>query len=109
MALTDRQIRVLKPWASRYLVSDGRGLSLDILPSAVMTWTYRYRHNGKQLKVTLGHYPDLSLKASRAMRDDLAAQVAQGKSPADEGKLARRGNPANPTVRNLASAIFASK
>ena len=78
MALTDTQIKALKPRASRYLVSDGRGLSLDILPSAVTTWTYRYRRNGKQLKVTLGRYPDLSLKAARAKRDDLAAQVAQG-------------------------------
>ena len=71
-----------------------------------MTWIYRYRHNGKQLKVTLGHYPDLSLKVSRAMRDDLAAQVAQGKSPADERKLARRGNPANPTVREFGERYF---
>jgi integrase len=71
-----------------------------------MTWTYRYRHNGKQLKVTLGHYPDLSLKAARAMRDDLAAKVAQGKSPAEERKLARRGNPANPTVREFGERYF---
>src|ERR1035437_7724891 len=101
MALTDTQIKALKPRASRYLVSDGRGLSLDILPSAVTTWTYRYRRNGKQLKVTLGRYPDLSLKAARAKRDDLAAQVAQGKSPAEEKKQARGGNPSNPTVREF--------
>ena len=43
MALTDTQIRALKPKASRYLTSDGRGLSLDVLPSAVTTWTHRYR------------------------------------------------------------------
>ncbi|MES2219417.1 MAG: integrase arm-type DNA-binding domain-containing protein [Acidobacteriota bacterium] len=106
MALTDMQIKALKPTASRYLVSDGRGLSLDILPSAVMTWTYRYRRNGKQLKVTLGRYPDLSLKAARVKRDDLAAQVAQGKSPAEEKKQARGGNPINPTVREFGKRYF---
>ena len=77
MALTDTQLKALKPRASRYLVSDGRGLSLDILPSSDTTWIYRYRRNGKQLEVTLGRYPDLSLKAARATRHDLAAQVAQ--------------------------------
>jgi len=51
-----------------------------------MTWSYRYRHNGKQLKMTLGRYPDLSLEAARVMRDDLATQVVQGKSPAEERK-----------------------
>jgi integrase len=106
MALTDTQIKALKPRASRYLVSDGRGLSLDILPSAVTTWTYRYRRDGKQLKVTLGRYPDLSLKAARAQRDDLAAQVAQGKSPAEEKKRARGGNPSNPTVREFGKRYF---
>jgi len=46
MALTDAQIKALKPKASRYLVSDGRGLSLDVLPSGKMSWLYRYRLNG---------------------------------------------------------------
>lgn len=106
MALTDTQIKALKPRASRYLVSDGRGLSLDILPSAVTTWTYRYRRDGRQLKVTLGRYPDLSLKAARAKRDDLAAQVAQGKSPAEEKKQAKGGNATNPTVREFGDRYF---
>ena len=55
----------LQPRAARYLVSDGRGLSLDVLPSGVKSWMYRYRHDGKPQKVTLGRYPDLTLKATR--------------------------------------------
>lgn len=46
MALTDTQIKALKPRASRYLVSDGRGLSMDVLPSGKMSWFFRYRLNG---------------------------------------------------------------
>jgi integrase len=34
MALTDTEIRALKPKVARYLQSDGRGLSLDVLPRA---------------------------------------------------------------------------
>jgi hypothetical protein len=41
MALTDAGIKALKPRAGRYMVSDGRGLSLDILPSGKMSWLYR--------------------------------------------------------------------
>jgi hypothetical protein len=47
MGMTDAQIKALQPRAARYLVSDGRGLSLDILPSGVKSWMYRYRHDGK--------------------------------------------------------------
>jgi hypothetical protein len=52
--LTDAKIRALKPAATRYLTTDGRGLSLDILPSGVTTWLFRYRLNGNQEKLTLG-------------------------------------------------------
>ena len=54
MALTDAQIKALKPEASRYLVSDGRGLSLDVLPSGKMSWLFRYRLNASYEKVILG-------------------------------------------------------
>jgi hypothetical protein len=47
MGMTDAQIKALQPRAARYLVSDGRGLSLDILPRGVKSWMYRYRHDAK--------------------------------------------------------------
>ena len=106
MALTDAQIKTLKPKASRYLVSDGRGLSLDVLPSGKLSWLYRYRLNASYEKVTLGRYPDLTLKAAREKRDDLAAQVANGKSPAQEIKKAKAGRASNPTVREFGERYF---
>jgi len=106
MALTDNQIKGFKPKAGRYLVTDGRGLSLDILPSGVMSWLYRYRLNGKYGKVALGHYPDLSLKDARGKRDELARKVAKGESPALEAKLARAAVALNPTVREFGERYY---
>jgi integrase len=106
MALTDAGIKALKPRAARYLVSDGRGLSLDVLPSGKMSWLYRYRLDGKYGKVNLGHYPDLTLKSARVERDRLAAQVVSGKSPALEAKQRRAGLAINPTVREFGERYF---
>ena len=106
MALTNAQIRGLKPKASRYLVSDGRGLSLDVLPSGKMSWLFRYRLNASYEKVVLGRYPDLTLKAARAKRDDLASQVAEGKSPAQDIKKAKAGTATVPTVREFGDRYF---
>jgi hypothetical protein len=64
-----------------------------------MSWLYRYRLSGKYEKVTLGGYPDQALKAARGGRDELAAQVASGKSPAFEVRQRRAGLETNPTVR----------
>ena len=89
MALTDTGIRALKPTKARYLVSDGRGLCLEVLPSGKLSWLFRYRFKGQPQKVSLGRYPDLSLKAARSERDKQATLVAGGRSPAEEKRLAK--------------------
>lgn len=106
MPLTDAKIKALKPKAARYLVSDGRGLSLDILPSGVMSWLFRYRRNGKQERVTLGQYPGMNLKLAREKRDEHAIEVATGESPAQKKKLERAGLATNPTVREFGDRYF---
>ena len=106
MALTDAKLKGLKPRESRFLLSDGHGLSVDITPAGAMTWLFRYRQAGKQHRVTLGRYPDLSLKAARDKRNLLASQVATGKSPAQELKVARSGRSMTPTVREFAERYY---
>jgi hypothetical protein len=72
-------IKRLKPKATSYLVSDGQGLGLEILPSGSRSWRYRYRFNGKLEKVSLGHYPAFNLQAARKKRDEYAEMLAHGK------------------------------
>ena len=89
MQLTDSAIKALKPREIRYYVSDGRGLYLEIFPTGRRSWRYRYRLNGKAEKVAIGKYPDLTLKAARQKRDELAAMVANDQSPASQKQLAK--------------------
>jgi hypothetical protein len=95
MPLTDTAIKALKPRAKRYSVTDEKGLVLEVFPTGGMLWHYRYRLNGKQERVTLGRYPDLSLKLARVLRGERATQVAFGKSPA---KLKRQAKAADATT-----------
>lgn len=106
MALTDAAIKALKPRGGRYMVSDGRGLSLDILPSGKMSWMYRYRLDRRQEKVSLGGYPDLTLRKAREKRDELAAQVAGGGSPALEARERHKGFSTSPTVRMFGERYY---
>jgi len=71
-----------------------------------MSWLYRYCLDGKYGRVTLGRYPDLSLKAARGRRDELAAQVSSGKSPALAAKERRAGLSTNPTVREFGERYY---
>jgi Arm DNA-binding domain len=104
--LTDTLIRALKPRQSRYLVTDGRGLCLEVLPSGKFSWLFRYRINGRPEKVSLGRYPDLSLKSARCERDKQATLLAGGRSPAEEKRLAKLALTRDCTVREFSERYY---
>ncbi|RIQ34685.1 site-specific integrase [Bordetella avium] len=101
MALTEAGIKALKPRDARYSVTDERGLIVEVFPTGGKLWHYRYRLNGKQHKVNLGRYPDMSLKLARSQRDVAAMQVSLGKSPAEEKKKSRAALSESTTVRDF--------
>ena len=69
MALTDNQIKSLKPKEKRYSKSDSGGLSIDVMPSGKKSWTLEYTKNGKRTRKKLGDYPLITLKEARALAD----------------------------------------
>jgi hypothetical protein len=106
--LTDNEIRRYDSPKNRsqkrLLLSDRGGLALDVLPSGVRSWVFRYRSKaGVRSKVTIARYPDLSLRAAREERDKLAVQVARGVSPAHEQRA--EGARARPRDRCYPRAI----
>jgi integrase len=106
MALTDTGIRALKPRKTRYIVTDGRGLCLEVLPTGRLSWLFRYRLEGKAEKVVIARYPDLSLKAARNERDSLAGLVSRGLSPAREKQLAKLAAASNSTMGEFAERYY---
>ena len=87
MPLTEVRIRHLKSRDGRYAVSDGRGLALEVMPTGVASWRYRYQFKGMTEKVSLGQYPLLSLKDARSTRDEFAMAVFKRESPARQKQL----------------------
>jgi integrase len=106
MPLTDTALRALKPAARTYTQSDGRGLYVEVLPTGGVIWRFRYRLGGKQEKLTLGKYPDLTLKAARGLRDEAAQKVALGVSPATEKQRSKRQQHEAVTVRDFGERYF---
>ena len=68
MALTELKIKNLKPRDKRYLVNDGQGLYIAVMPTGEKYWYYRTWGNGKERKRSLGRYPDISLKEARELK-----------------------------------------
>ena len=73
MALTDTQLKALKPKTRPVIVTGRDGLAVGVIPTGGGCWGCRDRLHGKQGKDTLGRYPDLALKAARRKLAELAA------------------------------------
>ncbi|MEM7665855.1 MAG: integrase arm-type DNA-binding domain-containing protein [Pseudomonadota bacterium] len=82
MALTDTAIRNAKPGEKPKKMFDERGLFLLVQPSGGKLWRLKYRYLGKEKKLSLGRYPDVSLKVARERRDEARTLLANGTDPA---------------------------
>ena len=89
MPLSDTSIRTAKPKSSTRRLFDERGLYLEIAPAGGKWWRFKYRFEGKEKRLSLGVYPDITLKMARERRDAARQQVATGVDPSASRKAKR--------------------
>ena len=77
-----------KPRQKAFVLTDGGGLLLEVVPSGKKTWRFKYHLNGKREKVTIGTYPALSIRQARDRHKELRVLVERGESPASEKQAA---------------------
>lgn len=82
-ALTDVQIRALKPRPKQYRKADMDGLCIEVRPSGRKAWRFRYRFGGKANMLDLGQYPLVSLQEARKERDKQRDLLERGMDSAD--------------------------
>ena len=81
MPLTDTAIRKAKPGDKPVRLFDGGGLYLELAPNGGKWWRLKYRFEGKEKRLSLGVFPDVSLKEARRRRDEKREQLAGGGDP----------------------------
>jgi len=86
MPLTDTTIRTTKPGAKPSKLFDERGLFLIVTPAGGKWWRLKYRFEGKEKLLSLGTYPDVTLKDARERRDSARKQLADGIDPSHSRK-----------------------
>lgn len=90
MALSDATVRQAKPTGKAYTLGDLDGLSLAVSEQGSRSWHFRYCWAGKQKRMSLGTYPEVSLREARALRDQARALLARGINPKLDRKQKRR-------------------
>jgi len=102
MSLNDIKIRSLKPSAKPYKVSDSHGLSLFVNPAGSRLWCLKYRINGKESRLGLGAYPDVSLAYARQQRDGIRKVLAQNINPAQQRIAQKTARSPEKTFKHVA-------
>ena len=108
--LTDVQCKnaLCSPGAKRTRLADSGGLYLEVSPAGAKRWFWKYRKDGKEGRIALGSYPDVSLTTARKARDAAKLQKSEGRDPVQARKLEKlkAKNPAGDTFQVVALEWF---
>jgi integrase len=86
--LSEMAVRQAKAKDKDYKLSDSEGLYLFVAKSGYRSWRLKYRFAGKERRLILGAYPEVSLKEARDRKIEARKQLAEGRDPGLEAKKA---------------------
>ncbi len=89
MSLSATAIKNSKPKDKNYKLSDERGLYLLITTKGSKWWRLDYRFQKKRKTLSMGVYPDISLKEARERRDQARSQIANDIDPSEVRKTVK--------------------
>jgi len=82
MALTDSKLRNIKsPYTGKPELADRDGLSARVSPKGLISFNYRFRWQGKQQRIKLGRYPDVTLFEAREKISGYRKSLSEGLDP----------------------------
>jgi integrase len=89
MRLNELACKNAKPSEKAKKLSDGKGLYLEVSTSGAKYWRLKYRHGGKEKRISLGVYPSVTLKQARMKCEAARLQIQNGTDPSLERKIAK--------------------
>ena len=89
--LTDTRCKTAKcpTDKARARFADAGGLYLEVAASGSKRWFVKYRFGGKERRLALGGYPEVTLKAAREGRDSARRTRSEGADPVQQRKADR--------------------
>ncbi|MET0156032.1 MAG: integrase arm-type DNA-binding domain-containing protein [Rickettsiales bacterium] len=111
MPLNDAVCKSAKPTEKPRKLADEKGLYLEVMPTGAKYWRMKYRFLGKENRLALGVYPEISLKEAREKRDAARKQLEEGIDPSKEKKRKKLAQQAEATngFETIAREWYAGK
>ena len=92
--LTDAAIKraICPPDKARARFADSGGLYLEVASTGSKRWFWKFRIEGKEKRLALGSYPEITLKAARTARDDARKLQREGIDPVLQRRVDKLDN-----------------
>ncbi|MFW2605713.1 tyrosine-type recombinase/integrase [Aliarcobacter butzleri] len=84
--LTDTEVKNLKPKEKDYKICDGNNLYLVVRKSGIKFFRFDFFYNNKRQSMSLGNYPEVSLKEAREKRNLAKENLLHGINPIQSQK-----------------------
>lgn len=81
MPLTDTKIKAAKERDRNYKLADGEGLYLLVRSSGTKSWQMKYRFLDKEKTLTLGKYPEITIKEARRLKFEAKSLLSENIDP----------------------------
>ncbi|MGE6648834.1 tyrosine-type recombinase/integrase [Shewanella colwelliana] len=88
-----------KPQPKLKELTDGKGFGVRVSKQGKISFQFRYKIYGKNKRMDLGGYPDLSLKQARDVVDECRSWLAEGHDPKLKRSMSREKTLAPVTVQ----------
>lgn len=86
MTLKALEISAFRAGEKSYKKADSKGLYLEIFPNGSKLWRTKYRIAGKEKRLALGAWPEISLARARELNEIARRKLSDGIDPALERK-----------------------
>ncbi len=89
MPISPVSLRNIKATDKTQRIFDGGGLYLEVTPKGKTWWRLKYRFNDKEKRISLGVFPDVTLKMARVRRDEARQLIADKVDPSEYRKITK--------------------
>jgi integrase len=86
LKLSDAKIKTLKPQEKIYRILDADRLYIEVRPTGVKVWRFKFVLDGKESSMSLGEYPAIGLADARNLREEMREKLSKGIHPVKERK-----------------------
>ena len=107
--LTEAKLRAIKPSGKIERFYDQHGLYLELSAAGGKLWRWKYRFDGKEKRLALGAYPDVTLAQAREKRDDARKVLKNGVDPGSRNRKKIMAHTQGRTFENIAREWVAGR